>query len=332
MRNTAKMFRAVLPLAVLLVAACQDTNGPDSLGKLNTTAALADYEAMDAVRQSAGWKGFQMAGPQMSAKMGFVRSGLTLKSIPLISDANRGKTFVYDAAAHQWVIDPARTGAPANGVRFITYEPNGAEPDPTKPIGHADLIDLGDAAAGIALRLIVVEGTLTILDYSTTLEGTDGSGHVTVAGYLQNTRDKLDFDIDLRGQNSDGVERADVTFDLGIAARAFRVVGDVEGVKQNGVESGAVDLSVHHGASSFTVDIANQAGMMSGDIDLNGSPFAIVSGPALQPVFKKPDGSNFTGAEALVLWRIGDVSEDVFDLFEDLIDPIAELVIWAFIL
>jgi hypothetical protein len=103
-------------------------------------------------------------------------------------------------------------------------------------------------------------------------------------------------------------------------------------VKQNGVGSGAVDLSVHHGASSFAVDIANQAGTLSGDFDLNGSPFAVVSGPALQPVFKKPDGSDITGAEALVLGRIADMSEDVFDLFEDLIDPIAELVMWAFIL
>jgi hypothetical protein len=326
------MFRAALPLVIVLVTACQDTNGPDSLGKLNTTAALADYEAMDAVRQSAGWKGFQMAGPEMSARMGFVPGGLALKTIPLISNENLGKTFVYDAASHQWVVDAARTGAPANGVRFITYEPNGAEPDPTKPIGHADLIDLGNTTAGISLRLVVVEGTLTILDYSTTLEGVEGSGRVTVAGYLQNTRDKLDFNIDVRGQNLDGVERADVTFDLGIAARAFRVLGDVEAVKQNGIESGTVDLSVHHGAASFTVDFANQAGTMSGDIDLNGSPFALVSGPAGAPVFKKPDGSNITGAEALVLWRIGDVTEDVFDLFEDLIDPIGELVLWAFIL
>ena len=36
-----------------------------------------------------------------------------------------------------------------------------------------------------------------------------------------------------------------------------------------------------------------------------------------------------TRLEALVLWRIADISEDVFDLFEDLIDPIGELVIWA---
>jgi hypothetical protein len=134
------------------------------------------------------------------------------------------------------------------------------------------------------------------------------------------------------GENSGGVERGDVLFELGIASRAFSVTGEVHGEKQNGVESGAVDLHVRHGANSFTVDIDNQAGTLDGTIRLNSSPFALVSGPANQPVFKKPNGSAIGGAEALVLWRIADVSEDVFDLFEDLVDPIGELVFWAFIL
>jgi hypothetical protein len=332
MKHIQKMLRVVLPLAVVAMTACEDTSGPGSLDQLNTAKALADYSAMDAVRESAGWKGFQLAAPQMGARIGFGRSDVALRSIPLISDGNRGKTFVYDAARHEWVIDPARTGAPSNGVRFITYEPKGAEPDATKPIGHADLIDLGNASAGIALRLVVAEGALTILDYQTTVEGNDGSGHVTVEGFIQNSRDKLAFDIDVRGQNTGGTERADIVFQLGMPSREFSVNGDVEVTKQGGVESGAVDLSVRHGGHSFAVDIQNTRGTLSGDVDLNNSPFALVSGPAQQPVFKKPDGSNIGGGEALVLWRIFDVSEDVFDLFEDLIDPIDELVIWAAIL
>ena len=332
MSHTRKLARAVLPLAIIALTACQETNGPGSLDQLNTSRALADYNAMDAVRQSAGWRGFQLAAPQMGARMGFAPRDVAINSIPLISESNRGKTFVYDAARHEYVIDAARTGAPSNGVRFITYEPKGAEPDATKPIGHADLIDLGNGNAGVALRLVVVEGALTILDYQTTLEGSDGSGHVTVAGFVQNTRDKLDFDIDVTGRNANGVERADINFELGIASREFKVLGDVEAEKQSGVESGAVDLSVRHGTHSFAVDIANTRGTLAGDIDLNGSPFALVSGAAQQPVFKKPNGSDIGGAEALVLWRIFDVSEDVFDLFEDLVDPIDELVMWAFIL
>jgi hypothetical protein len=360
------MIRPSLLLALVAVATgCQETTAPGSRSKLNTAAALADYNAMDGVLQSSGWRNFQMTAAKMDvAKFGFaaataVRAGEALQaltagrdtrafatglaniassletsaaSVPLISTSNRGKTFVYNAQLHDWAVDPARTGAPANGVRFITYEPKGAEPDPTKPIGHADLIDLGDASSGVALRLVVVEGTLTVLDYRTTVEGVEGSGHVTVEGFLQNNRDKLAFDIDVHGQNTGGVERADISFDLGIAAREFLVDGYVHVEKQNGVERSNVDLLVRHGAASFRVHVTSAPDALSGTIDLNGSLFSRVSGTPQQPVFKTSTGEPVGGAEALVLWRIFDITEDVFDLFEDLVEPIGELIIIAVIL
>ena len=359
-----KLIRMSLPLAMVIAAGCQDTTGPGSLERLDAEAALADYEAMDAVLQSGGWKSFQLTADDMSAAMlgaapaAAVQAGAALDElasgdahafaaamtnivsaraasttrIPLISDASRGKTFVYDATTHSWVIDPSLTDAPANGVRFIMYEPNGAEPDPAKPIGHVDLIDLGDSSAGIALRLMVVEGDRTVLNYHTTLDGAEGSGRVTVTGFVSNMRDRLDFEIDVRGQNVGGVERGDISFELAIHDREFRVVGDIHGEKQNGSEEGTVDLTVRHGASSFRVDVDNNAGQLSGYIDLNDAPFATVSGPDHQPVFRTPSGEDISGAHALVLWRIFDVTEDVFDLFEDLIEPIAGLVIIAIIL
>lgn len=360
----SKLIRTSLALALVIVAGCQDTTGPDSLDRLDTAAALADYDAMAAVLQSTGWQSFQMTAAGMNAETlgaapaAAVQAGAALKEltsgdardfasamtgvayasagssarIPLISDANRGRTFVYDAESNRWVIDPSRTDAPATGVRFITYEPLGAVPDPTKPIGHADLIDLGDTSAGIALRLLVVEGALTVLDYQTTLDAVVGSGRVTVTGFVQNTSDKLDFEIDVRGQNTGGVERGDITFELAIANREFRVLGDIHGEKQSGNEEGTLDLTVRHGASSFRVDVANDGGQLSGYIDLNDAPFATVSGVEHHPVFTTPSGDPINGAQALVLWRVFKITEDVFDLFEDLIEPIAALVIIAIIL
>jgi hypothetical protein len=357
-------LRAALPLALITMIAGCDNNPSGPGSGLNALAALADYGAMDGVLASSGFKNFRMTAARMDGAMlgpaavGAARASSALDlaangegaafaaamagvasemadapaGVPLISTGNRGKTFVYDAQRHQWVHDPARTGAPANGVRFITYEPRGAEPDPTKPTGHADLIDLGDTGAGIALRLLVVEGSRTVLDYQTTLEGSAGVGHVTVAGFLQNASDKLDFEIDVRGQNSGGVERADVTFELSMASRAFEVDGDVEVEKRSGRQKNTVDLSVRHGTSSFRVDVADDAGALSGTIDLDDKPFAVVSGTSAQPVFKTPSGGDISGMEGLVLWRIFDITEDVFDLFEDLVDPIDELVVLAFVL
>jgi hypothetical protein len=365
MSNTmSKLIRGSLPLALVIVAGCQDTTGPDSLDRLDTAAALADYDAIDAVLQSSGWKSFQMTAENMNAETlgaapaAAVRATAALKElasgdahdfatamtgvayasagssarIPLISDANRGKTFVYSAESHTWVIDPSRTDAPATGVRFITYEPMGAVPDPTKPIGHADLIDLGDTSAGIALRLVVVAADLTVLDYQTTLDGAEGSGRVTVAGFVQNASDKLDFEIDVRGQNTGGIEIGDITFELAIVDREFSVLGDIHGENEGSNEDATIDLTVRHGVSSFRVDVANNGGQLSGYIDLNDAPFATVSGIEHQPVFTTPSGDPINGAQALVLWRVFDITEDVFDLFEDLIEPIAALVIIAIIL
>ena len=362
-RHVMRVTRMVrrLPMAVLAIAAaCSGTTEPRSSGKLNTAAALADYSAMDGVLQSAGWKHFQMTASGMTA-MGstgaaariaagalanlapagdsraaatamasFVASGTA--GIQLISAANLGKTFIYDGQQHRWVVDPTRTGAPSNGVRFITYEPKGAEPDPTKPTGYADLIDLGSTSAGIALRLVVVEGSFTVLDYQTTLEGSNGVGHVTVDGFLQNRNDKLEFEIDVRGGNSNGVDRGDITFDLAIASRTFHVEGDIHSEKSNGADHSTVDLSVRHSDASFRVDVANDLGVLSGVVNLNDAPFATVSGRDGAPVFKTPAGGDLNPAQGLVLLKIFDVTEDVFDLFEDLIDPIDDLIILAFIL
>ncbi|HSL70953.1 MAG TPA: hypothetical protein VK864_11975 [Longimicrobiales bacterium] len=365
MTNLRKFFRLSLVLALAAAAsACQDMNGPGSLSKLNPEAALADYEAMDAVLESSGWQCYQMAVSKLdvtkfgsapaatvaataqlrtlaqgdtrafAAAVAGMTDGVVLNSasLPLISEGNRGKTFVFDANLHDWVADPTRTGAPANGVRFIIYEPKGAEPDPTREIGHADLIDLGDNTAGIGLRLIVVEDELTIVDYRTTLEGSEGEGQITVKGFIQNHRDKLEFDIDVHGKKLAGVEQVDIDFDLGIAKREFAVEGDLHVEKNDLGEDGTIDLLVRHGSRSFRVDIANQNATLSGTIDLNNTLFAKVSGTPDVPVFTTPDGAPVTGANALVLWRMFDITEDVFDLFEDLVEPIAGLIILAVIL
>src|SRR5262249_29507670 len=152
MMKMKDLLRASSVLALVAVAAgCQETTGPSSLGKLNTAVALADYNAMDGVLQSSGWKSFQVTASAMDvAQFGFApatAAGVTAvlrtlpnggdtrafaaamagvanasmdgtASIPLISTGNRGKTFVYNATLHNWEIDPARTGAPSNGVRF----------------------------------------------------------------------------------------------------------------------------------------------------------------------------------------------------------------------
>ena len=78
---------------------------------------------------------------------------------PALRPEALGSTYIYDPALRRYVVAPGRSGAPANGVRFILYAVNPVthEPISAVEIGYADLLDEGVARpTGIDLRLIVV--------------------------------------------------------------------------------------------------------------------------------------------------------------------------------
>ncbi|MGD8276632.1 MAG: hypothetical protein PVH00_01340 [Gemmatimonadota bacterium] len=355
--------RGLLAFALLTgtLTACSDTMGPDRNPAFDADAMLADYQAVDAVLASDGWKGFLAMGSAVSngtfgagieatlssvAALRSVRgtadaralalqltgtpgAPLHAASAPVISPLHRGKTFVYDGELGRYVVDPDRTGAPGNGVRFIVYRDVGGRPDPAQETGYADLIDEGDGSVqDIALRLAVVQDGATILDYATTLDETDGTGTVTVDGFLRNGSDRLDFDVDVQGTGSGAV---DIAFRMAVEERAFEILGTVAGAAQGG-GSGDVDVTVRHGDASLRMDASATASSITGAAYVNGDPFVEISGDPDSPTFTRPGGGTLSRAEALLLYRVVDVVEDVFDLFEDLLDPIDELVILAVIL
>src|SRR5262245_40496388 len=135
MRTINKLFRPSLLVLTVMAAGCQETSGPNTaLRRLNAAAALADYNAMDGVFESGGWKRFQMTAGKMDVAMfgsgpataarataalqelaqgdprafAAALSDVSAASVPLISTDNRGKTFVYSAQLHNWVVDPTR--------------------------------------------------------------------------------------------------------------------------------------------------------------------------------------------------------------------------------
>jgi hypothetical protein len=330
-------------------------------------AALADHQAMDTILAGDAMKGFKaMAGGvtfgsfsqevrfagRVAAELNEVGVGAEDEGLarriarlaadmdrgaalnPIISSFRRGKTFVYDPGQDEYVMDPARVGAPATGVRFILYEPGqGGMPNPEKEIGYADLIDEGDnSAEEIALRLKAVEDDTIILDYRTTVDILDDGGKITVEGFLQGKYDRLDFDIQVEGSSSGGESTMDISFEMGIENRDFRITGTVRGVEGESGEGGEVDLLVKHGGDSFSVEVSGDDDSIEGAFKLNGEVFATISGDPDDPTITGATGGELTWAEFLVLRQILDSTEDVFDLFEDLLDPVDELVILAFIL
>ena len=360
-------FALTLAMVVGFAAACETGTEPEDQYSFDAEAALEDHQAMDVILASDAMAGFRALGagitfgglaPEMdfalkiaaelgtpttpSRARGFAGHIFSAASelgpgpfhSPIISVFRRGKTFVYDPGLGRYVIDEDREGAPATGVRFILYRPGeGGRPDPSAEVGYADLIDEGDdSVEEIALRLVVVEGAITRLDYRTTLDVLDHGGKITVSGFLQGDNDRLDFDIEVRGSESAQENTMDIDFEMGIASRDFLITGSVSGVENESGGGGEIDLLVRHGSDSFQVDISGSSDSIDGTFYLNGELFATVTGDPDEPTFTGATGSPLTWAEMLVLRQIIDSTEDVFDFWEDLLDPVDELVILAIIL
>jgi len=356
-----------LTLVVGFTAACETGTEPEDQSSFDSQAALEDHQAMDVILESEAMAGFRALGAgitfqgvapeldialRIGGELGIPTTPAQARGLaghlfsaasklgpdplnnPIISVFRRGKTFAYDPDLGRYVIDEDRMGAPPTGVRFILYRP-GAEgkPDPNAEVGHADLIDEGDnSVEEIALRLLVVEGTVTRLDYRTTLDVMDHGGEITVAGFLQGDWNKLDFDIKVIGSETAQENTVDIAFEMGIASRNFLITGSVSGVENESGEGGEIDLLVRHGSDSFQVDLSGTSDTIDGTFDLNGKLFATVTGDHDAPTFTGATGSPLTLPEVLVLRQIIDSTEDVFDFWEDLMDPVDELVILAFIL
>jgi hypothetical protein len=336
---------------VILGTACETGTGPD--GGDGFRATLDDYAALEAALSSSGFAGFKALGDrtpysasaqmstitQMDGSPAFAQSltaGLSggPATAPIISETHRGRTFVYDPAKDDYVIDPARTGAPSTGVRFIIYRVDSAgRPIVGQEIGYAELIDEGDSSAqDVALRFTVVQNGDRILDYRTTLDDSPTRGALAVHGYLSGDGVRLDFDIEATSRKLASGNELDIAFEMAIDARDFSIVGSVHGIEGGPEGDGDVDLTVRHRDHSIRVDVTGGNGEVDGTVFVNGDVFATITGEKDSPTVLDKDGEPIGGVQALVLLRIMDSLEDVWDLLEDLLDPVDDLVFWGLVL
>jgi hypothetical protein len=366
---TRPRSKEILTLAVIaaLATACETGTAPEDKVTFDAEAALADHEAMDLILQSDAMAGFRALGagvmfqgiapeaefavriggdlitpvdsPDVEGFAGRIFSAASLlgsgpSNAPIISQLRRGKTFVYSTELGHYTIDESLTDAPPKGVRFILYRPGpDGKPDPAGQVGYADLIDEGDdSAEDIALRLVVVEDTDTILDYRTTLDLQQNGGEITVLGFFQGEFDRLDFEITVSGSGGDQGNTVDIVFEMGIDQRDFLIQGSVSGVESDSGDGGEVSLLVGHGKDSFRVQATGTEDSINGTVHLNETLFATISGDPDSPTITGSTGEPLTWVELLVLRQIIDSTEDVFDFWEDLLDPLDELVLLALIL
>ncbi len=367
----SRRARAALGALVLIgAAACEPSTAPSARGKLDTSQVLADYGALDGVLASETWSGLQaLAGRSplaasasvsalqvvssaaraggsgayvagflhdlsASARTGALEEGSTFART-LISPAHRGRTFVYDAALDNYVVDPARTGAPSNGVRFILYATGSdGRPNPAKEIGSADLLDEGSSSnATIVLHLIVTKQGITRIDYRTSVLPGDATGHVDVTGFATGDDGvRLDFNIGVTGTGTGSTSQIDADFDLAVRSRNFRITGTVRGAEDGREGDGAINVTARHGDTSFRVAVEGDGETIDGTIFLNDAPFVTVSGDVRAPTLRGATGAPVTEQELRVVREVLHAVDDVFALVEDLVRPVEQLLFLGWIL
>ena len=357
--------RATLALCVF-AAGCgtDDATGPDADTRFDAQRLTADVGATERAMRPPIWASFAALGDRFdlgatataavagSRELPHASDGLTparskqiavamaervmsaattdlTPASPAIRPEALGRTYVYDATLRRYVLAPARTGAPAGGVRFILYAVNPVTDEPivATEIGHADLIDEGRARpTGIGLRLIVVSEGTTYLDYRVGIDGSPNSGTLAVTGFVTDGTTRLDFDIEASGTAGPGGATMDVAFEFDVPARSFSVVGSVDGVHSSASELGRVNLVVHSGPTQIELVVTGDQSTVNATILVNDRIFATITGDHHNPVVRGAGGRDLTHEEIQALHAIMGLVGGIFELFGNLLTPVVAIL------
>jgi hypothetical protein len=174
--------RLIVAAALLSGAACHDGtsapppplvsfDAPHALTKIEPVAAVFDQPILKSFDAAMSYfEGYFRSGVAFSLRAAPARSALSfgvtrnLAAVAQAATANipadvKGKTFVYDTNTGTYEIEPAVTGAPSNGVRFLLYLWDGSLGRPATPLTRIGAVDIEqvsqDGASSQVVDLVV---------------------------------------------------------------------------------------------------------------------------------------------------------------------------------
>lgn len=356
MRHLMKASAAALALLI----GCGDAGAPSSTGVEFDAVGVGDnIETVGRLLDDGAWQSLRVLGPRfdvagsaaglagrLSAGLGAsgrgdpagagiriaraILSGEPSRIIaPQLPLAIRGTTFVLDSLTQQYLPDPNRSGAPANGVRFILYATDSAthQPIPAQEIGYADLTDEGTASSpAIALRLQAVIGGTTRLDYRVVVVGTDSAATLQAAGFTDDGATRITFEVGVHGVRAADTSAAEVTFAIGVPARGFLATATLQQVTLDGDSAGAIALTVRHGFNQVGLVVHATPTELTGVFQVNGLPFATISGDPAHPTVRGADGRELTAVEMDALLGIQRLAGRVLEMFDCLMEPVGGML------
>jgi hypothetical protein len=340
--------RNVLTLVGLAsLAACSDNTAPEP-GKFNSARVEAGVAAVEraaaspvlgslqAVARVAGdartvpttepFSGLESAIQRLSAA---TTAGAAL--VPLMRESVLGKTFTYNPTSHTYAPDASRTGAPANGVRFVLYETAAAgDPIAGREIGYADLTDERRASPATAgVRLVIVTGGVTRLDYSFDLSGSQSSAAFDVHGFLSDGNDRVNFAINTNSQLFGRGGKATLDATLTVPSHDFVVMAMADGIAGTTNGDGKVDLTIHSGADELIVEAETTEGQLDASVSANGKLLATATGNPSSPVIRGQAGRELLSDELRAVGAVIDMSGAIFQFVSDLLRPAGLLLLLA---
>ena len=369
MRSPTTRFASVRigTLAVLVAAACtgSDVAGPRDETAFDAPLARTEMQTIDGLLVETAWESFAALGPRFgltpaataavagAGELAAARaplSALEARSLATASVARvwtavaandvaavaalppdtKGTTYIWDVAERRYVAAPGRTGAPADGVRFVLYavNPLTKEPVVAAEIGYADLTDVGLARpSGVGLRLQVVSGITTFLDYTVIADVAGTSGSLSVGGFLTDGTTRLNFDIAARGASGPGGRSGAVDFAFDVAEHGFGATGSVRMTEGSGGQAQQVDLVVRVKDARIRFAMVGNERAVNASIFVNDQRFATVTGDPRQPDVRGAGGRELRPDEAQALGQMLGLADTAFRVLGDLLKPVEAIFV-----
>ena len=352
----AKHSLAVLTLAALMAGCGGDSTAPNA--PFDPAGTSSDLSGMEASFDSPAMSGFSSAAGAIGSVLGespaaaAVRAGPTKALVTrgrpgarhyastvasaylrptggmrpvagsaAILEEHLGVTFVYNTETDAYEASEL-TGAPGDGVRFLVYAVDGITGVPVEPlveVGYAD-ITASETATSMAVRVELVSGGVTYLDYSVGANAGSSAVTVSISGFVTNGDDQVNFDLDNHIELEDEAVTITMDYTLIVPTRnGFRI--DFEGEASGNTVTSTLEARGPHGTVTITGNQTATTG--SFEVEVNGELFATVTMAAGEsPVITGADGNPLTQQELEVLGDLINLFVNGFDFFEDLLDPL----------
>ncbi len=355
MRNRTLGTSIAASLLVLGLAACGDDGPTGPRTPFDPDAAAQAATEMEARLDSDGdvMQSLRLVAPALEAEGGVAVQLLPggVAAVPRPQDSGSladpsfsmvlepifpaeilGRTLEWDETLGRYAISE-RTGAPADGVRFILYAVDPFTGTPALPLNEVGFLDLTDEGSVSTTRLGVLAetGGTVRLDYTVTasysLSGSAVQATATGTGFISDGTRRLDFDLAQTVIYDTTAETmtVDLAYDLEMADEGVLVTIEASsGIDLAAPESVSLDLTM-------TITDGGNVTVFSGAVDAtdaidgivthNGATVALIGGTASAPTFTDAGGEPLTAGELAALGQVFGLVDDVFDFVEAVFEP-----------